>query len=69
MDYRVMGSQTRLHAAKAVPSWPLDQSSPLSGTLPLIFAAYEKRLLAAWPKEKGASLLQEAKLLPPTERL
>ena len=35
-------------------------------TLPLIFAAYEKRLLAAWPK-KGASLLQEAKLLPPTE--
>ena len=33
----------------AVPSWPpLDQSSP---SLPLIFAAYEKRLLAAWPKK------------------
>lgn len=60
---RVMGSQTRLHAAKAVPSWP-----SINRALSAPHFCRIRKALAGSLAEEGASLLQKAKLLPPTEK-
>ena len=60
MDYRVMGSQTRLHAAKAVPSWPLDQSSPLWHSAPH-FCRIRKTLAGSLAERKRCIITPRSK--------